>query len=165
MRSGRGTGLGRARRMAVAALSVLLLSAVASAHAGAATACSSSSSSSIGVPGGAKILSETDVPVCATGRVEVSFSSDAVTGCKCGYIGTDSWQPQGGGDLDVLAYRRHGRREFDTTLLLGGSISVRDAVAQTQANGQTTACSDTTIPQDRCTPTGSSSASPSSARH
>jgi hypothetical protein len=109
---------------------------------------SSSSSSSIGLPGGAKILSETDVPVCATGQVEVSFSSDAVAQCGCGYIGTDSWQPQGGGDLDVLAYRKHGRREFDTTLLLGGSNSVRDAVARMQATGQTTACSDTTAPED-----------------
>jgi hypothetical protein len=74
----------------------------------------------------------------------VSFSSDALAQCGCGYVGTDYWQPQGGGDLDVLAYRRHGRRQFDTTLLLGGSISGRDAVERRQPTGQTTACSDTT---------------------
>jgi hypothetical protein len=129
--------------LAGAAICVLLLSAAASGHARAATGCSSSSSSSIGLPGGAKILSETDVPVCLTGQVEVSFSSDSLAHCGCGYIGTDSWQPQGGGDLDVLAYRRHGRRQFDTTLLLGGSVSGRDAVERRQPTGQTTACSDT----------------------
>jgi hypothetical protein len=130
--------------LAGTAICVLLLSAPASGHARAATGCSSSSSSSIGLPGGAKILSETDVPVCLTGQVEVSFSSDALAHCGCGYVGTDSWQPQGGGDLDVLAYRRHGRRQFDTTLLLGGSISGRDAVERRPPTGQTTACSDTT---------------------
>jgi hypothetical protein len=130
--------------LAGTAVCVLLLSAPASGHARAATGCSSSSSSSIGLPGGAKILSETDVPVCLTGQVEVSFSSDALAHCGCGYVGTDSWQPQGGGDLDVLAYRRQGRRQFDTTLLLGGSTSGRDAVERRQPTGQTTACSDTT---------------------
>jgi hypothetical protein len=150
MGSGRCAELGRAHRvgaLAGVALCVLLLSATASGHARALAGCSSGSSSSIGLPGGAKLLSEMDVPVCLTGQVEVSFSSDAMAQCGCGYIGTDSWQPQGGGDLDVLAYRRHGRRQFDTTLLLGGSVAGRDAVERRQATGQTSACSDTTDPQ------------------
>jgi hypothetical protein len=147
MGSGRRAELGRARAMAGAVLCVLLLCAVGSERARASAGCSSSSSSSIGLQGGARLLSETDVPVCATGQVEVSFRSDAVTQCACGYIGTDTWQPQGGGDLDVLAYRRGGRRQFDTTLQLGGAISVRDAVQRTQATGRVSACSDTNDPQ------------------
>jgi hypothetical protein len=129
--------------MAGLVLCVLLLCVTTSEHARAATGCSSSSSSSLGLPGGAKLLGETDVPVCETGQVEVSFTSDAPTPCGCAYIGTDTWQPQGGGDLNVLAYRRNGRRQFDTALLLGGTDSVRDAVQRTQASGQVSACSDT----------------------
>lgn len=124
-------------------LCVLLLCVIASAHAPAATGCSTSSSSSLGLPGRAKLLGETDVPVCETGQVEVSFTSDGTTPCACAYIGTDTWQPQGGGDLNVLTYRRDGRRQFDTELLLGGAVSVRDAVQRTQASGQVSACSDT----------------------
>jgi hypothetical protein len=129
--------------MAGIVLCALLLCVIASEHARAATGCSTSSSSSLGLPGGAKLLGETDVPVCETGQVEVSFTSDAPTPCGCAYIGTDTWQPQGGGDLNVLAYRRKGRRQFDTGLLLGGAASVRDAVQRTQASGQVSACSDT----------------------
>jgi hypothetical protein len=129
--------------MAGLVLCVLLLCAIASEHARAATGCSTSSSSSVGLPGGAKLLGETDVPVCATGEVEVSFTSDGTTPCACAYIGTDAWQPQGGGDLNILSYRRDGRRHFDTQLLLGGGVSVRDAVQRTQASGQVSACSDT----------------------
>ncbi|MDQ6776375.1 MAG: hypothetical protein M3071_09200 [Actinomycetota bacterium] len=74
-----------------------------------------------------KLLSETSVPVCATGRLTVSFSGDRATGCaargSCGYSGTESWQPRGGGVLDVVSYRSHGRRGFAATLLLGASGS------------------------------------------
>jgi hypothetical protein len=43
-----------------------------------------------------------------------------LVGLGC-YAGTDSWQPQGTGDLDLLTYRIHGRTVRAASLALGGS--------------------------------------------
>ena len=96
--------------------------------------------------GGEKLVSETDLPVCVTGRLTVTFAGDPAAGCAaegvCGYAGTETWQPQGGGDLAISTFERHGRRSRTATLILGGPGSPLAAVQRSQANGTTTACSD-----------------------
>lgn len=97
--------------------------------------------------GGGKLVSETNVPVCATGRLTVTFAGDPAAGCVayglCGYAGTATWQPQDVGDLAVSTFEQRGRRTIAATMILGGPGSpVLSAVQRSQATGITTACSD-----------------------
>jgi hypothetical protein len=98
--------------------------------------------------GGPKLLSETDLWVCATGRLTVTFAGDPATGCAahglCGYTGTESFKPKGIGELSVATYAGHGGHYRTATMVLGGGPGgpVVSAVERSQANGTTTACHD-----------------------
>jgi hypothetical protein len=97
--------------------------------------------------GGAKLLSETDLSLCVTGRLTVTFAGDRAAGCAarglCGYAGTETWAPQDVGDLGISTFARRGRRYHTATMVIGGPGSpVLSAVQRTQATGTTTACSD-----------------------
>ncbi len=97
--------------------------------------------------GGGRLVSETDVPVCATGQLTVTFAGDPASGCSdnglCGYAGTETWTPADVGDVAISTFERHGRRSMAATMILGGPGSpVRSAVQRVQASGMTTACSD-----------------------
>jgi hypothetical protein len=97
--------------------------------------------------GGGRLVSQTDMSVCATGRLTVTFAGDPATGCAadglCGYVGTETWQPQNGGDLAVATFEQHGQRSTTATMVLGGPGNpVLSAVQHSQATGTTTACSD-----------------------
>ena len=97
--------------------------------------------------GDEKLVSETDLPVCVTGHLTVTFAGDPASGCSsnglCGYSGTETWTPENFGDMTISTFKRHGRRYRAATLLLGGPGSpVRSAVQHVQATGATTACSD-----------------------
>jgi hypothetical protein len=105
--------------------------------AGAAAGCSngSESQSLYAYGSGATLLSDTSIPVCAGGgRVEVSFTGGPGA---ARYAGTESWQPQGQGDLDVLTSRIHGRIVHEASLVLGGGFGnpVQSAVERTAATG------------------------------
>ncbi len=85
--------------------------------------------------------------VCATGRLTVTFAGDPATGCAahglCGYAGTETWQPQNGGDLALATFEQHGRRSTTATMVLGfPGNPVRSAVQRSQPTGTTMACSD-----------------------
>jgi hypothetical protein len=64
-----------------------------------------------GAPG-AKVLSETDIPVRVQGDLVVTFHGDAAAGCAargvCAYSGTIVVRPRAG-QVGVVSYRRHGR--------------------------------------------------------
>jgi hypothetical protein len=112
------------------------------------SSCSSSSGSSAFLYGsGGRLVSQTDMSVCATGRLTVTFAGDPATGCAahglCGYAGTETWQPQNGGDLALATFEQHGQRSTIATMILGfPGNSVLSAVQHAQATGTTTACSD-----------------------
>ena len=94
-----------------------------------------------------KLLSETDLALCATGRLTVTFAGNPATGCAarglCGYSGTETWQPQGVGDLSISTLEQRGRRHTTATMFFGGfQTPVLSAVQRAQATGTTTACSD-----------------------
>jgi hypothetical protein len=85
--------------------------------------------------------------VCATGRLTVTFAGDLAAGCAarglCGYAGTETWQPQDGGDLSISTVEQRGRRHSTGTMTLGGpGTPVLSAVQRSQTTGTTTACSD-----------------------
>ena len=134
----------------------LLSFALASPRARAARAsratCSSDGASVSGsfffYAAGAKLVSETDLPVCVTGRLAVTFAGDPATGCAaqglCAYAGTETWLPQGPGTVSIATFTHHGRRSVSATLLIAGGPgdAVRAAVQRSQPNGVTTACSD-----------------------
>jgi hypothetical protein len=110
--------------------------------AGAASQCSSGSTSEslFAFPGNVALFTDTSIPVCETGRVEVTFSGGPGGG---DYAGTDSWQPQGTGDLDLLSYRLRGHTMRAASLSLGGDGGpLQSAVERSVAPGQTAACSD-----------------------
>jgi hypothetical protein len=111
---------------------------------GASSSCASSSSLfALGV--GGTVLSNTSVSVCGTGRIDVSFTGHVSPGCTggpCEYTGTQVWQPQGGGDLEITAFRIRGRRRLLTTLSIGAAGIAQSAVQRSEPNGHTTACSD-----------------------
>lgn len=114
-----------------------------------ASGCSSSGSgSSIFLYGsGVKLVSETDLPLCATGRLTVTFAGDPAAGCAahglCGYAGTETWQPQNVGDVAISTFEQRGRRFSSGTMIIGGPGNpVLSAVQHSQATGTTTACSD-----------------------
>lgn len=113
------------------------------------TNCSSStgSSSVVLIGTGSKLVSQTDAPVCVTGGLTVTFAGDPTTGCAarglCGYAGTETWQPEGVGDLAVATYAQGGRRSTTATMILGDPGNpVLAAVHRSQATGTTTACTD-----------------------
>jgi len=130
----------RHRRLLQALLVVFGCCALAPV-AGAASLCTNRGGSlSLYASGGpATPLSDTVIPVCTTGRVEVRFSGGPAAG---GYSGNESWQPQGVGELDVLMYRSHGRTVRNASLVLGGfGGPVQSAVERSAATGAA-ACSD-----------------------
>ncbi len=94
--------------IAVVAMAALASSSPVAAQNGG----SSSVLFGFGGPAGAKLLSEADVPIQASGQLTVAFHGDAATGCAaaglCGYSGTIVVRP-GSGDLGIETYRRHGR--------------------------------------------------------
>ena len=98
--------------------------------------------------GAPKLLSETDLRVCVTGRLTVTFAGDPATGCAvhglCGYAGTDSFEPDGIGEMDIAAYAGRGGHRRAATMVLGGVPGgpVVSAVQRTQTSGTTTACRD-----------------------
>jgi hypothetical protein len=110
--------------------------------ASAASGCSNGSESqSLYAYGGrATLLSDTSIPVCTGGgRIEVSFTGGPGA---ARYAGTESWQPPGEGNLDVLTYRANGRVVREASLILGGfGNPVQSAVERSVATGST-ACSD-----------------------
>jgi hypothetical protein len=88
-----------------------------------------------------------DLPLCATGRITVTFAGDPGAGCAarglCGYAGTETWQPQDVGDVAVSTFEQRGRRYSSATMIVGGPGNpVLSAVQRSQATGTTTACSD-----------------------
>lgn len=66
----------------------------------------------LGYPQGAKLLSETDVPIQVAGQLTVTFHGSAAAGCSstglCAYSGTIVVSPRSG-DLGIETYRHHGR--------------------------------------------------------
>jgi hypothetical protein len=97
--------------------------------------------------GGGKLISETDLPMCATGRLTVTFAGDPATGCAdrglCEYAGTETWQPQNVGDVAISTFKQRGRRSVTATMIVGvPGNPVLSAVQRSQATGTTTACSD-----------------------
>jgi hypothetical protein len=141
-----------------AGLALLLARAPSPAHAAQAVVAPTSSQSCADSSGpggefffsegGPKLLSETDLRVCVTGRLTVTFAGDPATGCAahglCGYAGTESFEPQGIGELSVATYADRGGRHRTATMVLGGGPGgpVVSAVERSQANGTTTACRD-----------------------
>jgi hypothetical protein len=109
---------------------------------------SSSSTGSFGTSG--RILSQLDVPLCATGLLTVTFAGDPAAGCAaeglCDYSGTETFDPDGDGDLSLVTTAHRGRRSTSGSLFLGGNSSpVTSAVQRTVSSGttsETTACSD-----------------------
>jgi hypothetical protein len=98
--------------------------------------------------GSPRLLSETALTVCVTGRLTVTFAGDPATGCAdrglCGYSGTETFKPEGVGELNIATFAHRGGRYRVATLALGGDPGgpVASAVQRSQANGSTTACSD-----------------------
>ena len=112
----------------------------------AASACPGGASGFALYGVGAKLVSQTDIPVCVTGRLTVTFSGDAATGCAlrglCGYAGTETWQPQNPGDISVSVFQQHGRRSASATMFLGGPGNpVLEAVQRSRPTG-TSSCGD-----------------------
>ncbi len=108
----------------------LLATGLASSHGAPPVAevstpssCADSSQSLYGFGSSGRVISQTQVPVCVTGQVTVSFAGDPATGCAarglCGYQGTESWRPQGPGDLGLLTFVQNGRRSIAPTLVIG----------------------------------------------
>ena len=120
------------------------------APAAQGTSCRNNGSSSIiaiGPANGTKLLSDTDLQVCATGALTVTFAGDPATGCAadglCGYAGAETWQPGAVGDLDVSRFEHRGRRYDDATIFLGGpGVTARSKVQRARANGSASSCSD-----------------------
>jgi len=126
-----------------------LPSARASSRSGRASAsdCGGGSESLFSLVSHAKLISQIDVPVCVTGSVTVTFAGDQATGCTatglCSYSGTETWQPQGTGDLGVTTVAQHGHRSTGATLVIGGPSTPVLSSVQRAAVGITAAdCSD-----------------------
>ena len=141
--------------MALACLGVLSFAfaspraRAAHTHAPQATCSGNGGSGSLFLyGGGAKLVSETDLPVCVTGGVTVTFAGTPAAGCAaqglCGYAGTETWRPQGPGTVSIATLTHHGRRSVSATMVIGGGAggAVRAAVQRSQPDGATTACSD-----------------------
>ena len=92
------------------------------------------------------VISETDLPVCTTGSVTVSFHGDRSAGCArhgvCEVSGTDVWQP-GTADLSVLAVRVNGRRRSLASISWDPGRRLIGAATRSTPDGTTTVCRDT----------------------
>jgi hypothetical protein len=109
--------------------------------------CAGGSVSLFGLTGRAKLISEIDVPVCVTGRVTVTFAGDQSTGCAphglCSYSGSETWEPQGVGNVGVTTVAQDGRRSTGATLVIGGvDTPVVSSVQGAGVGSSTAACSD-----------------------
>jgi hypothetical protein len=131
------------------ALAVVLPSSRAASRSPQASAshCAGGSQSLISLTAHAKLVSQTDVPVCVTGRVTVTFAADQATGCTahglCSYSGTDTWEPQGIGDLGVTTIAQDGHRSTSVTLVIGAvSTPVLSSVQRVGVGTSAAACSD-----------------------
>ena len=101
------------RRAKALLIAVVALAALASSSPVAAQSGGSSSVLyAFGVPSGAKLVSQADVPIDVAGQLTVTFHGDAATGCAaaglCGYSGTVVFRSRSG-DLGVETYRQRGR--------------------------------------------------------
>ena len=139
--------------LACAGIALLLIRPPSPARAAPTAAAQTSSSSCASgtagelffSEGGPKLLSETDLKACVTGRLTVSFAGDQSTGCAarglCGYAGTESYEPQGMGELSVATYARRGGHYRTATLILGGDPG-GPVVAAVQRSPANAACRD-----------------------
>ncbi len=103
-------------------------------------------------PRGSRIVAETDLPVCVTGSLAVTFTGDPAAGCAadglCDYSGNESYTPgrQSVGDLNITTIAYRGRRVTTATLSIGGpgalSASAVQRTVSTATGTQTTSCSD-----------------------
>ncbi len=85
--------------------------------------------------------------MCVTGRVTVTFAGDQATGCAahglCSYSGTETWEPQGVGDLGVTTVAQGGHRSTGTTLVIGAfNTPGLSSVHRAGVGTSTAACSD-----------------------
>jgi hypothetical protein len=91
--------------------------------------------------GGSTLLSETSLTVCVSGRLTVTFAGDPAAGCAahglCGYSGTESFDPDGVGELNIARFSRHGGRYRTATMVLGGNPGspLTSAVLRSPPNG------------------------------
>lgn len=95
--------------------------------------------------GSFRALSQTTIPVCASGGITVGFHSTpqgCSSGRPCGYIGTETWRPTGGGVLSLVVGRQGGHRVTDASLSLGFGASVLETVTRTTATGHSSTCRD-----------------------
>ena len=108
--------------------------------------CDGSSGASIFLYGGsARILSQTTIPVCASGAVTVSFHSTpqaCSAGGPCGYAGVETWRPTGGGLLSLLSVRHSGQDASDASLVLGFGAPLSETVTRTTVSGHSSSCHD-----------------------
>jgi hypothetical protein len=112
--------------------------------------CRNSGMSSIiavGFTNGTKLLSDTDLQVCVTGSLTVTFAGNPATGCAahglCDYAGTETWQPGPLGDLNVSRFEHRGRRYDEATVFLGGpGVAARSTVQRSPADSDHKSCSD-----------------------
>lgn len=130
----------------------LLLAGVLGAAAPGAFAQSSSTLVGFGLFPGAITISQTDIPVAASGQLVVTFRGDDGAGCAalgvCGYSGTVIVRP-GDGTISVLKYRQHGRIAYQAALLLGGGAQETETlaeVARSAGGGQAGLCADVEKP-------------------
>lgn len=143
----------RAKALVIAA--VALAGLVSPSTVAAQNGGSSSTVYAFGVPAGAKLLSETNLPIRVSGQLTVAFHGDAATGCVaaglCGYSGTIVFRPRSG-DLGIETYRQHGRIGHSALLSLApgvGGYSGAPTVAEVQHSvaGQPTGlCADAQAP-------------------
>lgn len=93
--------------------------------------------------GSTRVLSQTTIPVCASGGITVSFHSTpqgCAAGGPCGYAGVETWRPTGGGVLNLVAVRQGDHRGTDAVLFLGFGASVLETVTRTTAAGHSFTC-------------------------
>ena len=109
--------------------------------------CGDGSVTQFGLANHAKLISEADVPVCVTGRVVVTFAGDQATACAahglCSYSGTETWKPQGVGDLAVTTVAQGRHRSTGATLVIGAfNTPSLSSVQRTGVGTSTAACTD-----------------------
>jgi hypothetical protein len=106
-----------------------------------------STSQSLVFYGGAKLLSVTNLQICVTGRLTVTFAGDSAAGCAvdglCGYAGTDTWEPENFGEVSFSTFEQRGRDFTVGTMIIGfPGDPVLSAVQHTQSTGNAARCSD-----------------------
>jgi hypothetical protein len=94
---------------------------------------------------GAKLVSETDFPLCTTGTVTIAFHGDHAMGCAaaglCEYTGTDSWAP-GSGTATLFVVKDRGRRQSLVFVTLNGDHPLLSQVQRSTSVGTTRICRD-----------------------